>query len=220
MNTILKILLLFCNLTSYAFAENTRDNYPSEWWVETPRKEAKDWEILPQDAKPGEVILSKRTSLGLFSNLAFSPFILDSIKYNSIEGLWQGMKYPDKNLENDPRLKFANWSHKREEVYLLSGWDSKNAGSLANKIYKENNFSWISYKDHKFNYTDKGEGSKFHLQLMIKAIKEKVNQNEEIKKLLIKTKGLILKPDHIMDENALPSYKYHEILMQIRDELN
>ena len=219
MSTLLTTFLLSCCLLSCALNKKSHTPYPSEWWIEISKTEAKGWEILPQDANPGEVILSKRTELGIFSNLAFSPFILDDVKYNSIEGLWQGMKYPDENLANDPRLKFTNWPHKRAAVFLLSGWSSKEAGNHANKIYKDKNFLWINYKDHKFNYTDQAEGSKFHLELITRATKEKINQNEEIKKLLIKTRGLILKPDHNIDDSYPPSYKYHEILMKIRDEL-
>ncbi|MFA6236865.1 MAG: hypothetical protein WC635_06010 [Bacteriovorax sp.] len=217
MKTILIILLFVFSLSSCAHSANA--NYPADWWTEIPRSEAKDWEILPQDAKPGEVILSKRTELGVFSNLSHSPFVLDGVKYNSIEGLWQGMKYPDPDLLDDERFKETNWPHKREEVYLLSSWDSKSAGDLANKIYKANKFSLINYKDHKFNYNDGRAGSAFHLDLITKAITGKINQNPAIKKLLIQTKGLILKPDHKMKEDSLGSYKYHEILMKIRDEI-
>jgi hypothetical protein len=39
--------------------------YPAAWWAPVPRESAASWEILPQDAGPGEVILSKRTELGI-----------------------------------------------------------------------------------------------------------------------------------------------------------
>ena len=42
--------------------------YPQNWWKEVPAGEAKSWEILPQAAKQGEVILSKRTELDSTSN--------------------------------------------------------------------------------------------------------------------------------------------------------
>lgn len=191
--------------------------YNPDWWKEIPRSEAKDWEILPQDAKAGEVILSKRTELGVFSNLAFSPFELDGIRYNSIEGLWQGMKYPDPLLPEDPRLELSGWTHKRSEVYLLSDWESKNAGTEANAITKKAGIDWISYKNKKFNYRDMGEGSLFHLELITRATKEKIEQNPKIKELLLKTKGLLLKPDHKQNDKDPASYRYFDILMKIRD---
>lgn len=218
MSTTFKIILLISSLFTNVYARDVGD-YPADWWKEIPKTQAKGWEILPQDAAQGEVVLSKRTELGIFSNLAYSPFILDGIKYNSIEGLWQGMKYPDKNLPDDVRFSAKDWAYAREDVYLLSGWDSKNAGNLANEVYANNKFKWINYQDHKFSYTDMAEGSDFHLILITRAIREKVNQNEEIKILLLKTKGLKLKPDHFMSDRVPASFKYHEILMTIRDEM-
>jgi len=192
-------------------------SYNPEWWKEIPRSEAKDWEILPQEAKAGEVILSKRTELGVFSNLAFSPFELDGIRYNSIEGLWQGMKFPDPDLKDDPRVLLEGWTQKRHDVYLMSDWDSKNAGTLANAINKKAGIDWINYKNKKFNYRDMGEGSLFHLELITRATKEKIEQNPKIKELLLKTKGLILKPDHKQNDKDPASYRYFDILMKIRD---
>lgn len=214
------LILLVSILSASVFACELHDGgYPSEWWKEIPRGEAAGWEILPQDAKPGEVILSKRTELGVFSNLALSPFELDGIKYNSIEGLWQGMKYPDPDLKDDPRMTIIGWPHKRSEVYALSGWDSKNAGTAANKINKKNNIDWISYKDRKFAYRDMGEDSAFHLALITRATRAKIEQNAKIKALLLKTKGLKLMPDHKQNDKDPDSYRYFDILMKIRDNL-
>ena len=33
--------------------------YPPRWWTPAPREGAPAWEILPQEAKPGEVILTE-----------------------------------------------------------------------------------------------------------------------------------------------------------------
>src|SRR4051812_25790346 len=42
--------------------------YPPHWWAPVSKEGAPDWEIFPQDAKSGEVILSKRNELGILSN--------------------------------------------------------------------------------------------------------------------------------------------------------
>ena len=34
--------------------------YPAHWWTPVSEVNKPDWEILPQAAKPGQVILSKR----------------------------------------------------------------------------------------------------------------------------------------------------------------
>ena len=48
----------------------SRDAYPDHWWTPVPGEGAPAWEVLPQEAGPGEVILSKRHELGLLSSFA------------------------------------------------------------------------------------------------------------------------------------------------------
>ena len=81
-----------------------------------PEEEAASWEILPQAAGPGEVILSKRNELGLLSNFTETPFVFRGIRYPSLEGFWQMMKYPEG--PDDPRAVAPgiSWAHTREEV--------------------------------------------------------------------------------------------------------
>jgi predicted NAD-dependent protein-ADP-ribosyltransferase YbiA (DUF1768 family) len=195
-------------------------SYPRQWWKPIPVDQRQgNWEILPQEAGPNEVILSKRNELGVFSNLAYAPFILDGILYYSIEGLWQGMKYPDFQYPDDQRTEINEYPFEREAVYLMHGFESKSAGDKANEINKKFGINWISYKGEKFDYKDDGPGSEFHYQLIYSATEEKIRQNPQIKELLFKTKGLILKPDHHQGSNVTPAYEYHKILMKIRDSL-
>jgi hypothetical protein len=80
-----------------------RTNYPAHWWTPVATNGAPSWEILPQEAGPGEVILSKRNELGLLSNFAATPFNFRGKRYASLEGFWQMMKYPES--ADDPRAK-------------------------------------------------------------------------------------------------------------------
>jgi hypothetical protein len=57
--------------------------YPQHWWTPVPEANKPDWEILPQAAKPSEVILSKRNELGILSNFAPTPFTLYGKRYAS-----------------------------------------------------------------------------------------------------------------------------------------
>src|ERR1019366_5140152 len=75
--------------------------YPAHWWTPVPEANKPDWEILPQSAKPGEVILSKRNELGILSNFAPTPFTLYGKRYASVEGFWQMLLYPEG--ADDPR---------------------------------------------------------------------------------------------------------------------
>ncbi len=53
------------NVPSEAELREARTHYPAHWWAEVTKENAPAWEIFPQQAKPGEVILSKRNELGL-----------------------------------------------------------------------------------------------------------------------------------------------------------
>ena len=88
--------------------------YPAAWWMPVPKEGAPAWEILPQEAGPGEVILSKRNELGLLSNFAATPFTFHGKRYASLEGFWQMMKYPE--AADDPRAKFpgVDWKFTRD----------------------------------------------------------------------------------------------------------
>ncbi|MBI2519644.1 MAG: hypothetical protein HYV97_04480 [Bdellovibrio sp.] len=194
-------------------------DYPSSWWKPVSRDGAPSWEILPQDAGPGEVVLSKRHELGVFSNFGEAPFVLDNLRYNSVEGLWQMMKYPDPEWASDPRHKIdaSVWRYTRDQVMSMVGFEAKNAGDLANKIYTNYGLKLISYQGEAFDYKDMGPGSERHFQIIREAIRQKVLQNFEVKALLLKTKGLKLIPDHNVGSGKPKSYYYFDILMDIRD---
>jgi hypothetical protein len=70
-------------------------SYPSHWWAPVPEDQKAVWEILPQAAKPGQVILSKRNELGILSNFSATPFTFRGKRYASVEGFWQMMLYPE-----------------------------------------------------------------------------------------------------------------------------
>src|SRR5215475_713110 len=93
---ILSLFLAACNRSAPTpLISQQNSKYPANWFeaVNDPKKP--DWEILPQEAKPGEVILSKRNELGILSNFAPTPFEYRDKRYASLEGFWQMMLYPD-----------------------------------------------------------------------------------------------------------------------------
>src|SRR5580700_528392 len=104
------------NAGALACAMAQQGGYPEHWWTPVPAEGAPDWEILPQAARPGEVILSKRNELGILSNFAATPFTLRGRRYASVEGFWQMMLYPES--PQDPRAIAAGikWPHTRDEV--------------------------------------------------------------------------------------------------------
>jgi hypothetical protein len=123
-----------------------RTNYPAHWWTTVPTNGAPAWEILPQAAAPGEVILSKRHELGLLSNFAPTPFHFRGQRYASLEGFWQMMKYPEGAA--DPRASFPGleWRFTRDQVAQLTAFDAKRAGNLAERNMKQMGITWVTFE--------------------------------------------------------------------------
>ena len=217
----LLIALLFsaCNSSLQApSAQIPRDvRYPAHWWTPVPVEGKPDWEILPQEAGRGEVILSKRNELGLLSNFAPTPFVFRDKKYASLEGFWQMMLYPEN--ESDARARFPgiHWKYTRGQVAQMSAFEAKSAGTLAEENMKKMNIDWVTFEGRQFPYRAIETGE--HYRLIVEATREKVRQNENVRKVLLATGDLVLKPDHYGEPNAPAEWRYYEILTQIRTEL-
>src|SRR5579862_8309853 len=136
-----------------AASDTARDpRYPALWFAPVPKEGAPDWEILPQEAGPGEVILSKRNELGLLSNFAPTPFTFHGKRYASLEGFWQAMKYPEG--ANDPRAIFPGlkWEFTRAQVEQLTAFEAKRAGDLGEDNMKKMGIGWVSFEGKHFDY--------------------------------------------------------------------
>jgi predicted NAD-dependent protein-ADP-ribosyltransferase YbiA (DUF1768 family) len=192
-------------------------SYPAHWWKPVPDAEAASWEILPQAAGPGEVIVSKRNELGLLSNFASTPFVFHGQSYASLEGFWQMMKYPESPAE--PRATFPGitWQHTRQEVGQMVGMDAKAAGDLATRNMKAMNIDWVSFEGQRMPYWTQGRAE--HYALIVQATREKVRQNPNVREVLLATGDLTLRPDHHQAADSPPAWRYCEILMTIRSEL-
>ena len=198
----------------FAVAARAETNYPAAWWKPVPREQAAAWEILPQDAGTNEVILSKRNELGLLSNFAATPFEFHGKKYASLEGFWQAMKYPED--ADDPRAK-AEWKYTREQVAQLTGFDAKRAGDVGSDNMKKLGIDWVSFEGKRFEYRPKIPGEQY--RLIVEATRAKIEQNPEVRRVLLATGTLVLKPDHRQEADAVAAWRYYDILMLIRTEL-
>jgi len=203
---------------SAAAVQSPAPKYPARWWTAVPKDTAPSWEVLPQEAKPGEVILSKRNELGLLSNFAATPFELDGKRYASLEGFWQMMMYPEG--PDDPRAKFPGleWKYTREQVSQMTAFDAKTAGDLAWDNMKKMGINWVTYQGKRMAYyvPDKEE----HYRLIVRATRAKVDQNPEVKNVLLATGDLVLRPDHHQPADAPPSWQYFKIYTELRSELS
>jgi len=191
--------------------------YPAHWWAAVSKEGAPSWEILPQEAGPGEVILSKRHELGLLSNFAPTPFTFRGKRYASLEGFWQMMLYPEG--PDDPRAKFPDvvWKHTRDEVAQMTAFAAKDAGTLAEANMAKMKIDWVTFEGKRIEYRPAKPGA--HYDLIVRATGQKVRQNPEVMKVLLSTGDLILKPDHHQEPNAPAAWRYFEILTTIRAEL-
>jgi predicted NAD-dependent protein-ADP-ribosyltransferase YbiA (DUF1768 family) len=218
----LKILFVSLLLTAGCVAtgqKTTGDNYPDIWWKEVPKDQLAGWEIPPQaaDRSKGEVILSKRNELGKLSNFHPAPFELDGIRYASIEGLWQSMKYPENAEDERNRDKDVVWPHTRAQVEGMSAFEAKKAGSAASANMKKLGIKWITYKGEKL-YSS-GPDTKRHYEIIESATRAKLAANPDIKELLLRTGNLKLLPDHVQPAGMPPAYQYFDIYMKLRAEI-
>ena len=187
--------------------------YPPHWWTPVPEAGKPDWEILPQAAHPGEVILSKRNELGILSNFAATPFTYRDHLYASVEGFWQMMLYPEG--PSDPRIQAGIvWPHTRDEVAAMIAFDAKNAGTAAEENMRKLGIDWVTFEGRRMPYrsTTKGE----HYRLIVDAMRAKLEQNAKVREILLATGNLKLLPDHIQEPGAPPEWRYFDIWMELR----
>lgn len=195
-----------------------QSRYPARWWQPVSKEGAPDWEIMPQEAGPGEVILSKRQKdLGLLSNFAATPFDFRGQHFASLEGLWQSMLYPEG--ADDPRATFPglDWKYTRDQVSRMTAFEAKAAGDLASENMKKMGIDWVTFQGKRMEYKPAEPGE--HYRVIVEATREKVRQNPDVKAALLATGDLVLKPDHHQEPNVPAAWHYFDILMEIRRQL-
>ena len=213
MNYLISLTVFILFILSPQIASSS---YPKHWWGPTDTSGGvPSWEILPEEGVPNKtLILSKRNELGILSNFAPTSFSFKGKSYASLEGFWQAMKYPEKGEERygSDRLPFT-----REQVEQMVAFQAKKAGSFASKLMKKHDINYVSFKGEKLVYRTREKGR--HYQLIKMAMREKLNQNEEVRNILVSTKGLKLLPDHHTSEDSPPAWKYYAIWMEERERL-
>ena len=211
------ILVCSLNLVAQTNPPEHKPPYPAHWWSEISSIGAPSWEVLPQRANYNEVILSKRNELGLLSNFAATPFTYRAKKYASVEGFWQSLKYPENKEDSRNQLGKLKWPHTRQQVEQMTAFEAKDAGNLGSDNMKTLGIDWVSFEGKHLVYKEKGE-SPFYW-LIVEVMRAKMDQNPEVKKLLLQTDSLILMPDHDSGPVELRAWQYHRIWMQFRNKL-
>ena len=193
------------------------ERYPSHWWAPVPEKDKQWWEVLPQGAGPGEVIVSKRNELGILSNFAPTAFEFHGRHYASVEGFWQMMLYPEGPDDARARFLGLTWAHTREGVSQMTAFEAKQAGELAEENMKKMGINWVTFNGKRMTYRTAEKGD--HYRLIVETMQEKLKQNPEVRRILLSTGDLVLRPDHLQEPNSPPAWLYNKIWMEIRSEL-
>ena len=143
---------------------------------------------------------SENPTEALLSNLAHAPFELDNQQYASVEGFWQGLKFPDEE--------------KRLEIASLYGIESKKIGNDAPQS------TTFKYRGEVYDV-----GSIEHQELMLRAIRAKLEYNPAVLKLLIDSGDTMIihrpmKKDGTAyaDSTTIPGQAFSQILMNLRAE--
>lgn len=191
--------------------------YPAHWFAPVSQEGAPDWEILPNAAGPGEVILSKRNELGLLSNFAATPFEYRGKRYASVEGFWQSLLYPESPNDERAKAKGVFWKHKRADVEQMVAFEAKRAGGNAKENMKKMGIDWVTFEGKKLTYWTKEAGD--HYRLIRDVMKAKLEQNPQVREVLLATGNLKLKPDHHVEADAAPAWRYFDIWMDLRSEI-
>jgi hypothetical protein len=76
---------------------------------------------------------------------------------------------------------------------------------------------WVTFEGHQIEYRPETPGE--HYRLIVEVTREKVRQNPEVRRVLMETGDLVLRPDHYQPSDAPAAWRYYEILMNIRGEL-
>ena len=76
----------------------------------------------------------------------------------------------------------------------MTAFDAKRAGTAAEQNMKAMGIDWVTFDGVKMPYRPKEPGE--HYRLIVAAMREKVKQNPEVKRVLLATGDLKLRPDH------------------------
>ena len=190
--------------------------FPARWWAPVPEDQKAVWEITPQAAGPGEVILSKRNELGILSNFAATPFTFNGKRYASVEGFWQMMLYPEGPQHPRAQASAISWLHTRDEVAQMVAFEAKDAGTAAEANMRKMGIDWVSFEGQRMPYRSKVPGE--HYRLIVAAMRAKMEQNPRVREILLSTGNLVLRPDHMEEPDAAPEWYYFRIWMELRSQ--
>jgi hypothetical protein len=128
------------------------------------------------------------------------------------------MLYPEGPEDPRAALPGVMWAYTRAQVAQMVAFEAKRAGELAESQMARMGIAWVSFEGERFEYRPARPGR--HFALIEAAMREKLAQNPEVRRVLLATGDLTLKPDHYEEPNAPAAWRYCEIWIRIREELS
>lgn len=131
-------------------------------------------------------------AIQLIGNFAATPFVLDGERYASVEGFWQGLRFPEGSAD-------------RRRIAQLAGSAAKRAGE------DEPYGATVRHRGH-----DVAVGTWHHWQLMERACRAKFTQHAEAMSALVATGERPLVHKVRKDSRTIPGAIMAEIWMRTR----
>jgi len=76
---------------------------------------------------------------------------------------------------------------------------------------------WVTFEGNRIRYRSQKKAG--HYDLIVAAMRSKLEQNPKVREIFLTTGDLILLPDHIEEPGAPAEWLYFQIWMEIRTEL-
>ena len=77
--------------------------------------------------------------------------------------------------------------------------------------------NWVTYRGQRLTYRTPHKGP--HFELIERAMRAKLAQNPEVRRVLLGSGDLVLKPDHQQSDDAPPAWGYELIWMDLRSSI-
>jgi predicted NAD-dependent protein-ADP-ribosyltransferase YbiA (DUF1768 family) len=124
------------------------------------------------------------------------------------------MKYPEGPDDARAKAEGVEWRYTRDEVAQMTAFKAKAASDLASANMKTMGIDRVTFEGKQVDYHPAEPGE--HYRIIEEVTWEKVRQNPEVKKVLLATGDLVLKPDHHQERDATGAWRYYDILTKIR----
>ena len=99
----------------------------------------------------------------------------------------------------------------------MVAFEAKAAGDAAEENMEAMQIDWVTFEGERMSYRGEDQG-RFY-EIIEAAMRAKLRQNPDVEQVLLATGELRLRPDHLQEENAPAAWRYHEIWMKLRAEL-